>query len=310
LESIGIHTSRYAYAYACLAYKKTVADSQCDGAVVSNSALYFLNNYRLDRLFILLETGSTPSTRRAAASQLGAVQKLHPHELPHLLQRVHKCLRSPSWETRIAGGQAVEAILSEVPLWEPSEPESPIDMKFVPGTSTTELLCFSTFSVSETLSSGTNQLLMGSEGSVFDRESEQNPQNQRALINQKLGLDIAAKIGIDTSDMFSNEDLDGGESSLSSREVNLAKRRARKQKSREAEGCENSKKLKVEDSVDLGFGEEDYYDKCLAEGRWPLERWVDILLTDLFSPTWEVRRKSLLYFLLNRRQKTKCLSTQ
>ena len=43
---------------------------------------------RLDRLLVLLDTGSTPVTRKAAAHQLGQVQKLHPHELHNLLQRV------------------------------------------------------------------------------------------------------------------------------------------------------------------------------------------------------------------------------
>lgn len=47
-----------------------------------------LLNCRLDRLLLLLDTGSTPVTRKAAASQLGEVQKLHPHELPNLLARV------------------------------------------------------------------------------------------------------------------------------------------------------------------------------------------------------------------------------
>jgi TATA-binding protein-associated factor len=66
---------------------------------------------------VLLESGSTPATRKAAAQQLGEVQRLHPHELPFILSRVHKCLRSNTWETRVAAGQAVEAILSKVPQW-------------------------------------------------------------------------------------------------------------------------------------------------------------------------------------------------
>lgn len=45
-------------------------------------------NFRLDRLFILLDTGTTPVTRKAAAQQLGEVVKLHPHELNNLLSKV------------------------------------------------------------------------------------------------------------------------------------------------------------------------------------------------------------------------------
>lgn len=44
--------------------------------------------FRLDRLFILLDTGTTPVTRKAAAQQLGEVVKLHPHELNNLLSKV------------------------------------------------------------------------------------------------------------------------------------------------------------------------------------------------------------------------------
>ena len=43
---------------------------------------------RLDRLLVLLDTGSNSVTRKAAAQQLGEVQKLHPHELNNLLRRV------------------------------------------------------------------------------------------------------------------------------------------------------------------------------------------------------------------------------
>lgn len=44
--------------------------------------------FRLDRLLVILDTGSTPVTRKAAAKQLGEIQKLHPHELPNLINRV------------------------------------------------------------------------------------------------------------------------------------------------------------------------------------------------------------------------------
>lgn len=86
---------------------------------IKSSIKYLIVIFRLDRLFVLLESGSTPGTRKAAATQLGEVQRLHPHELPFILSRVHKCLRSTSWETRVAAGLAVEAILSKVPAWNP-----------------------------------------------------------------------------------------------------------------------------------------------------------------------------------------------
>ena len=45
-------------------------------------------HFRLERLWLLLDSGSTPLTRRAAAEQIGQVQKLHPHELGSLLKTV------------------------------------------------------------------------------------------------------------------------------------------------------------------------------------------------------------------------------
>jgi len=76
--------------------------------------------YRLDRLFILLETGSSSVTRKAAANQLGQVVRLHPHELEPLLERISTYLRHSSWETRIAASQAIEAVIKQIPPWCPS----------------------------------------------------------------------------------------------------------------------------------------------------------------------------------------------
>jgi hypothetical protein len=45
--------------------------------------------YRLDRLVLLLDTGSTTAVRRTAAQQLGEIQKQHPGELYNLLSRVN-----------------------------------------------------------------------------------------------------------------------------------------------------------------------------------------------------------------------------
>lgn len=44
--------------------------------------------YRLDRLVLLLDTGSTAAVRQTAAQQLGEIQKQHPTELYNLLSRV------------------------------------------------------------------------------------------------------------------------------------------------------------------------------------------------------------------------------
>jgi hypothetical protein len=55
---------------------------------------------------VVQHAGSTPATRKAAAEQLGEVVRLQPHELHRLLARIHPYLRSKTWDTRIAAGQA------------------------------------------------------------------------------------------------------------------------------------------------------------------------------------------------------------
>ncbi|KJE93117.1 hypothetical protein, variant 1 [Capsaspora owczarzaki ATCC 30864] len=74
---------------------------------------------RLERLLLLLDTGSTQATRRAAAGQVGEVLRYHPHELWSLLAKVQVFLRSRSWDTREAAGFALDAIARNVPLWDP-----------------------------------------------------------------------------------------------------------------------------------------------------------------------------------------------
>ena len=75
--------------------------------------------FRLERLFVLLDTGSSPVTRRVAAQQLGEVQRLHPDDLPLLLKALLPYLSSGSWDTRIAAGQAIASIAKNVPSWDP-----------------------------------------------------------------------------------------------------------------------------------------------------------------------------------------------
>ncbi|CAJ0832186.1 8797_t:CDS:2, partial [Entrophospora sp. SA101] len=79
---------------------------------------------RLDRLVLLLDTGSTPAIRSTAAQQLGEIQKQHPSELHNLLSRVIVHLSSKEWDTRLAAGQAIEAIAKNVPHWNPIESEN------------------------------------------------------------------------------------------------------------------------------------------------------------------------------------------
>uniref|UniRef100_A0A8B9H6C5 B-TFIID TATA-box binding protein associated factor 1 n=1 Tax=Astyanax mexicanus TaxID=7994 RepID=A0A8B9H6C5_ASTMX len=171
---------------------------------------------RLERLFILLDTGTTPVTRKAAAQQLGDVVKLHPHELNNLLAKVLLYLRSPNWDTRIAAGQAVEAIVKNIPEWNPSpkpkEESCAEDMS--PEDNSSDRLSFYRFDISRLLKHGAS--LLGSAGAEFelqdDKSGEVDPKErlarQRKLLQKKLGLDMGAAIGMDTEELFNDEDLD------------------------------------------------------------------------------------------------------
>ncbi|KAJ1654959.1 TATA-binding protein-associated factor mot1 [Dispira simplex] len=86
---------------------------------------------RLDRLILLLDTGSTSAIRTTAAQQIGDIQKQHPDELSNLLLRVSRHLRSRQWETRVAAGVALEAIAQNVPVWNTPE-ASHVDTKVPP----------------------------------------------------------------------------------------------------------------------------------------------------------------------------------
>ncbi|KAM3606110.1 uncharacterized protein V6R79_010725 [Siganus canaliculatus] len=170
---------------------------------------------RLDRLFILLDTATTPVTRKAAAQQLGEVVKLHPHELNNLLSKVLTYLRSPNWDTRIAAGQAVEAIVKNIPEWNPiPKPKEESCEDLSPEDSSCDRLTFYHFDISRLLKHGAS--LLGSAGAEFevqdDKTAEMDPKErlarQRKLLQKKLGLDMGAAIGMDTEELFNDEDLD------------------------------------------------------------------------------------------------------
>lgn len=166
-------------------------------------------------MFILLDTGTTPVTRKAAAQQLGEVVRLHPHELNNLLSKVLTYLRSPNWDTRIAAGQAVEAIVKNVPEWDPTpRPKEESCEDLSPEESACDRLSFLHFDISRLLKHGAS--LLGSAGAEFelqdDKTAEMDPKErlsrQRKLLQKKLGLDMGAAIGMDTDELFNDEDLD------------------------------------------------------------------------------------------------------
>lgn len=168
---------------------------------------------RLDRLLNLLETGSTPAIRQTAASQIGEIQKIHPYDLQNLLRRVRIVLRNNNWDARVAAGQAIDAIASNVPLWNPApssttQPELVAEVKKEEPTAPTTLMSFDTFNVTRVLDNG--KKLLASGGEEFDINLDEMPLAerlafQRAQLKQNLGM--VGQFGGDDDDLISDEDL-------------------------------------------------------------------------------------------------------
>ncbi|XP_055685531.1 TATA-binding protein-associated factor 172 [Lutzomyia longipalpis] len=294
---------------------------------------------RLDRLFILLESGSSAVTRRTAAKQIGEVQRLHPHELHNLLNRVIVYMNNTSWDTRIAAAQTVEAILNNVPQFHPI-PGTVEDVKVNGGQ-----LQFATFDlVNILLSSGR---LMGSEGNEFDyqddseRNSKERLMMQREIIREKLGFAKGDQFGIALEELVTLDDVrleaagpseskarlmpvedvlsgssgsgaggNNATSSLSCREKNRAKRKARQSFLAGTYGRSNS--TNGGGSLDSSSGEPPEKKKAKESAAespivysygpvpdatgswgdataWPFEAFCHKLYTDLFNPRWETR---------------------
>jgi len=164
---------------------------------------------RLERLLSLLETGSSPSIRKAAAQQIGEIQKLYPYDLQALLEKVQVYLTSNDWDTRIAAGQAIDAISLNVPLWDPSK----LDSNETTSTTTTSTtttnstdqqqqqqqqetfdLEFKNFDILKVVNNGAP--LLGSGGQEFDDEEiDPNMDPKELLLKQKKRL--KKRLGLD-----------------------------------------------------------------------------------------------------------------
>ncbi len=246
---------------------------------------------RLDRLFVLLESGSSDVTRQAAAKQLGEVIRIHPHELPVILSRLLRCIRSSSWETRVAAGYAVSAIAKSVPTSGVTIPngEAPEDVK--PNVDAFPRLSTTTFDVSSVL--GSNLLLMASQGSEYNVDANRvSGEKQQSIIRKKLGLDFAEQIGMDTSEIVSSADLSVSHESKTAPETSslvLAQlgiaQPAKKRKL--SVDDDPGRTLSKSSSLD-----EDSEDVVCYPDRWPFLHFARIMCTYLFSPRWETRHGS------------------
>ena len=157
---------------------------------------------RLDRLFILLESGSSPGTRRAAAAQLGEVVAVRPGELLRLLTRLRRLLTNKEWDTRMAAAQALEAILAKVKVWQPGEEKVEEGECKDPPVSRLSLVNFDLEKVMKT-----GKCLMASEGGEFDQEDTVGLGLQKQRLQQTLGLDVAQRLGFQQEGFIDDADL-------------------------------------------------------------------------------------------------------
>eukprot|EP01122_Echinamoeba_exundans_P015071 TRINITY_DN7005_c0_g1_i1.p1 TRINITY_DN7005_c0_g1~~TRINITY_DN7005_c0_g1_i1.p1 ORF type:complete len:1810 (-),score=400.65 TRINITY_DN7005_c0_g1_i1:40-5469(-) len=151
---------------------------------------------KLDQLFALLDSGTTAAARKAAAQQIGEIAKHHPYDLQNLLERAHIFLRNKNWNTRIAAGQAIEAISAAIPIWNPAEVKQDAAVKSEPSPDVSSgsvsdigRFDFDGFDPLAVLRNG--KLLLGSTGAEFVISKDQmDPRSlalQRKNIKEQLG---------------------------------------------------------------------------------------------------------------------------
>lgn len=289
---------------------------------------------RLDRLFLLLDNGSTPLTRKAAALQLGEVQKLHPHELNNLLIKVRNYLHSSSWDTRIAASQAVEAIITNVPLWFPNGITVKKEEDTVEKIDLTNecKMMFDRYDVNTVIKCGHNLLASEMKNyddtdlisvkpteSVLDRNDK--IAQMRKSINQKLGLAYVENI---TNDFISNSDLEVGNNEINYMNTNgnndnnliddlITKVTGRKLKrtlskpkftypvsglnsteNSNDSSMLNNKKIKLEPKEEPSESLVNEDEDTQDCNDWPLAWFCDELMSDLLNAQWEVRHGSAI----------------
>ncbi|KZV70640.1 SNF2 superfamily chromatin remodeling protein [Peniophora sp. CONT] len=187
---------------------------------------------RLDRLLLLLDTGSNSSVRSTAAKQLAQLaaksvisdvaveedvksHRLHAlgdpsawNELMSVVARVLPYLHSKSYDTRSAATSALSQIFSLVPVWHPYHDELADAVKEeLDDANVDSPPEFPTVSVQELCSVQTDKLLVGSSGKEFIKPpvltSAADVKKARKEAMGRLGLDF-----LDDDDLDLDMDLD------------------------------------------------------------------------------------------------------
>ncbi|GIY32713.1 TATA-binding protein-associated factor 172 [Caerostris extrusa] len=259
--------------------------------------------------FLLLDTGSSPLTRKAAAIQLGEVQKLHPHELHNLLAKVRKYLYSSNWDTRIAAGQAVEAIIKNIPEWNVQCVKQEKQSSDLKNFSLTGRMKFLEFDVNKVIQNGSN--LLACDGSKIDLytqsilDPKEHLAKQREILNKHLGLNFSI-MGLD-SNYISKEDLEinltpspdeanikqetkvDGTDRLTNETSHLSLNCIKTENSKNSEPPTKKRKTSAASFDEISFENNTNMSLWEETKQWPLESFSDLLVHDLLNAGWEVR---------------------
>ncbi|EGS20784.1 helicase-like protein [Thermochaetoides thermophila DSM 1495] len=251
---------------------------------------------RLDRLVTILETGSTRLIRDTAVNQLADWQKQHPEELFNLLSRVVPYLRHKDWETRTTAAKAIGKIIENAPLYDPNAGQDeaapePTNGSFeVKKEEEKDVLEQDNFFRLESLDVATivkygRPLLRG--GPVDYNLAALDPQKRLAhlkkTLNGRLGLlgrvfedeempveqiaspitpnDAAGANGVGRQDGASNDNQSQAidESKMSARQLNVLKRKRKREAQKAAQGKSGFGDLSLRRSTTAGsdaFGED------------------------------------------------------
>lgn len=163
---------------------------------------------RLDRLVVLLDTGSTPFIKNTAADQLADISKSHADDSINLLSRVYPFLKNKKWETRVAAARAFGGIVNNTSVWDPNKIE--LEEELLPElfkikeeqnentlsdllqTQDSLFIDFAGWNIQETFQHG--KKLLASGGNEFNDYTKMNGKDvdlykkQRTSLNSRLGF--------------------------------------------------------------------------------------------------------------------------
>eukprot|EP00873_Tetraselmis_striata_P035112 jgi/Tetstr1/455376/TSEL_042208.t1 len=181
---------------------------------------------RLEKLFHLLQNGSTPATQQEAARQIAEIAKASPQQVPSLQRKLAACLGHNAWVARVAAGEALGQIAEHfrqpsvddlraaagMPQERGGKPHTEGEQAAAEAEGE-EAFSFHTFDLQQVLDKGTPMLASG--GQEFDAWQEELARatpaerlaRQRKNLKSRLGLGAGSDSFMDTADLVADEDL-------------------------------------------------------------------------------------------------------